>query len=971
MISQTLTGKRDYFSFNSALQHFDGYQQQSVVVLDDLGQNPDGLDFKMFCQLVSTTTCVLPMADLAEKGREFKSEVLICTTNMPAMNPVTISDPKALERRIFLECEVEATQAFQKYDGTLDLARALKPTGNESPNALLDTDRHLFHTDALKFTVNRGKRPNSYSLLDIFNLVKREVQSRQEISCNLDMIFSKQAPKDMDESLRQLMDKWKKNYTDPGSEDMLALKVIELCHGCNVLKEYTQWFAQWKVTRKEKIENAVRTINLVLASIITIISLLTILYSIYRICKETKESETQSAYGGNVPKPKPRTKQSLMEQIQLQAPNTEIGMEVTIARKNLLLVPVRKTNGKMDVFHVLAVGNTNFVTNYHQWEQIEELQIQDNWFKKSELKAVLGMINDMESDVVMFKVNGIQPYRTILNHFFTGHYPRGYAVRGIDMHTGEIVLWTGESLAKKKCLDTWEGPIPAVVTYKAQTYSGYCGAPVFIDTGISKKICGIHCAGTGTVGSAAEITKDMALRMFNYLESTEKQGRIWDIYKMPYVYTPNKTALRPTITCVKPELEPAALSPFDKRLANPGLFKARILAKHIGDTNQVPAAVVWAAREYAEIVRSYNPDVAEKITIKQAIEGFEGLDAMDFDRSPGYPYILHGLRRKHLVNDNNELIGMAQQEYEKYQENQYDDHIFTTFLKDELRPKIKVEFGATRVIDIASFPHAVRGRVLFGNLFATFHRNPSWHLGSAVGCNPDVDWTRFYLTAPYSNILAMDYSGFDSTHSTAMYGALKIFLQSLGYGQDAFAYIDSLSNSRHVWDDEHFRITGGLPSGCSGTTIFNTIFNNIVTRAALKFMDAADSSVVLCYGDDILIASEEKFSIEEWKQFYGLTPYRITAADKGTDIEWKTLTECTFLKRHFVNDHGIVRPMMDPENLRQLLMWARPGTLQEKINSLARIAVHNGKSKYTELFEPFSEVGYQIPSFEIFFHVFK
>nr|WIW43213.1 MAG: polyprotein [Eidolon dupreanum teschovirus] len=962
MLSQTLTGKRDYFSFNAALQHFDGYQQQPVVVLDDLGQNPDGLDFKMFCQLVSTTTCVLPMADLADKGREFKSEILICTTNLPALNPVTISDPKALERRIFIECEVEAAQAYQKYDGSLDLARALKPTGNESPNTLLDTDRYLFHSDTLKFIVNRGKRPNTYSLVDIFNLVKREVQSRQEISCNLDSIFTKQAPKDIDESLHKLIEKWKKDYTDPGSEDVLAMKVIELCHGCNVLREYTQWFAKWKVSQKEKIENAVRTINLILASIVTVLSLLTILYSIYQICKETKPKE-QSAYGGNLPKPKPRSKSSLLEQIQLQAPGSEVGMEATVARKNLLLVPVRKTNGKVDAFHMLAVGNGNFVTNYHQWESIVEFQIQDKWFAKDDMKAVLGMVNDMESDVVMFKVPGIQSYRNIVNHFYTGHFPRGYPVRGIDLHTGNLIMWSGTSLCKKKCLDTWEGPIPSVVTYQAQTYSGYCGAPVFIDTGISKKICGIHCAGTGTIGSAAELTQEMVLKMFNYLESTEKQGKIWDIYKMPFIYTPTKTSLKPTITCVQPEMQPAALSPFDKRLLHPELFKAKILAKHVGDTQTVPAILVWAARHYAAIVKSYNPDVAQKLTIPEAVNGIDGLDAMDFDKSPGYPYLMHGLRRKQLVDGQGNLVGTALAEYEKYTNNQYEDHIFTTFLKDELRPMAKVVAGSTRVIDIASFPHAVRGRVLFGNLFATFHKNPSWHLGSAVGCNPDVDWTRFYMTSPSMNILAMDYSGFDSTHSSAMFGILKIFLQQLGYDKDAFSYIDSLCHSRHIWDDEHYRLTGGLPSGCAGTTIFNTVLNNIVARAALKFLEVEDGAV-LCYGDDILVASEDKFSIDEWKNFFGLTPYRITAADKGIDIEWKSLTEVTFLKRKFVMDHGMVRPQMDKENIRQLMMWARPGTLQEKIQSMARIAVHNGKASYEQLFEPFQEVGFYIPPFE-------
>lgn len=965
MLSQTMTGKRDYFAFNSSLNHFDGYQQQPVMVLDDLGQNPDGLDFKMFCQLVSTTTCVLPMADLADKGREFKSEVVICTTNLPALNPVTIADPKALERRIFLECTVEAGHQFQKPDGTLDLGKAIQQTGQPSPLQILDSDRHLYHTEALRFVVGRANKLQHMSLLEVYGMLKNEAQVRQDIACNLDQLFSKQAPRDLDVELQRLIDSWRKKHANsPGSDDMLACKVIELCHGCDVLKEYTQFCASWVRSRRAQFEECLRIMNSILTTLTLLISFLGVCYMLYLLMKDP-ETHNQSPYNGNAPKPKPRNRQSLLELVDLQGPKkVETSMEKAVASKNLLLAPVIRQNGKDDKYHILAIGGTKFLTNYHQWTDIKALCIQDVWYPRDEIRGVLGMVDGEESDVVCFDLPGVQPYRNITKMFYDGYYPRGAIVRGIDLQSGTPMLWSGDTIGKKKTLETWEGPIPRVLTYKAPTSNGFCGSPVFLDVGTSKKICGLHCAGTGIIGSAAEITHEMITTMLAALEEPSKQGKIYDVYRVPFVYTPTKTTLQPTITCVNPQYLPAALSPFDDRLVDPLSFKKTILSKHVGDSTNIPYALIQSARDYAALVKSFNPEVHLPITIRQAIEGMENLDGMDFTKSPGYPYILHGLKRKHLVNENFELIGLAKTEFEKYRQNDYDDHIFTTFLKDELRPAPKVYAGKTRVIDIASFPHAVIGRVIFGNLFATFHKYPSWTLGSAVGCNPDIDWTRFSFTAPGKYTLAMDYSGFDATHSSGMFAVLKLFLTELGFGLNAGHYIDSLCNSRHIWDDEHYRMRGGMPSGCAGTTIFNTIFNNIVARAALKYCGVESASGLLCYGDDILVSCEEPFDIQDWKDFYALTPYKITSADKNDDIVWQPLEKCTFLKRQFVYDHGVVRPAMDPEHIRQMLMWARSGTIQEKICSLARIAVHSGRHAYNVLFSPFQEIGFFVPPYD-------
>jgi len=63
-------------------EHWDGYSNQPITVLDDLGQSLEGKDLQEFQTLVSCNPYVLPMAELSEKGTMFSSSVIIVTSNL-------------------------------------------------------------------------------------------------------------------------------------------------------------------------------------------------------------------------------------------------------------------------------------------------------------------------------------------------------------------------------------------------------------------------------------------------------------------------------------------------------------------------------------------------------------------------------------------------------------------------------------------------------------------------------------------------------------------------------------------------------------------------------------------------------------------------------------------------------------------------------------------------------------------------
>ncbi len=949
MLSYTLVGRSSYYAFNSATKHFDGYKQQAVTIIDDLGQDTSGEDFRLFCQLVSTTECIVPMADLADKGMHFKSEILIANTNLPSFNPITVSDPAAIKRRIFLDLTVEANRAYTKPDGTLDLVRALQSTGKESPSVLLRQDHHILHQDCVAFKHGR----HTLSFLEVFDMIKRELQRRQNVSTSLTNLFTFQGPSEEESWFTAFYKRWNLRAKD-NSEEKLVLELIKYCHGSEVLREYCQLAA----TNKEKRTDywkMVRMIEEILAALTLILSLISILIVMYQLF-------FQGPYEATASKPSKPSRQSLLKLVEMQGPKGQanLEMEKTLLKKNIVEMNFEKHNGARQTTTVLFVRDRICLMNTHILSTVKNFLYDGIEVPVESVQKVQAIFDGHPSDVtaILFK-NGRQ-YRDIVGQFISNLPSPGTPIVGLMKSEGENYMWNGECLPFKKTINTYEGCVPHVLPYKAMTARGYCGSVMVADAGVWKAICGIHSLGDGTIGAATVLSRQ---HLENLLEGFMTfQGKIYDVKPADFVYTPTKSALKPTFMCVEPKLEPAALAHTDSRLKNPQNFKAIILSKHVGDSLTLPWGLRWASYKYAEKIKALLPnDFLEPLSIREAVEGIDGLDPMDMDKSPGLPYVKKGLRRTDLWNPQTGPSMELMVEINRYLDYNYTHHVFLTFLKDELRPVEKVRDGKTRVIDVAGFGHAVVGRMLFGRLFAFFHKNPGWHTGSAVGVNPDLAWTQLFYTAPSRRCLAMDYSGFDASHSSGMFCILKHFLSTLGYGALHTSYIDSLCYSQHHWDDETYRIDGGLPSGCSGTTIFNTILNNIVARAAASY--ASDEPVgILCYGDDILVSAPNEFPVKDWMDFYSQTPYKITAADKSENIEWRDITECTFLKRKFVLDGSLVRPVMDEQHLGELLKWARPGTLQAKLLSIAQLAYHLPRDAYERLMSPFEEAGYEIPS---------
>lgn len=109
------------YSRTCHVEHWDGYKNQPIVILDDLGQSLEGNDIKEFQTLVSCNPYVLPMADLADKGKQFSSPIIIVTSNLQYMHRLPtvyqetagILDDLSFWRRFTIPLFIEDRKIYQ------------------------------------------------------------------------------------------------------------------------------------------------------------------------------------------------------------------------------------------------------------------------------------------------------------------------------------------------------------------------------------------------------------------------------------------------------------------------------------------------------------------------------------------------------------------------------------------------------------------------------------------------------------------------------------------------------------------------------------------------------------------------------------------------------------------------------------------------------------------------------------------
>nr|ABE77395.1 polyprotein [Encephalomyocarditis virus] len=952
-VSKTIFGRQSVYSLPPDSDFFDGYENQFAAIMDDLGQNPDGSDFTTFCQMVSTTNFLPNMASLERKGTPFTSQLVVATTNLPEFRPVTIAHYPAVERRITFDYSVSAGPVCSKTEAgykVLDVERAFRPTG-EAPLPCFQNNCLFLEKVGLQFRDNRTKE--IISLVDVIERAVARIERKKKVLTTVQTLVA-QAPVDevsFHSVVQQL--KTRQEATDEQLE--------ELQEAFAKVQERNSVFSDWL-----KISAMLCAATLALSQVVKMAKAVKQMVKPDLVRVQLDEQE-QGPYNETA-----RVKPKTLQLLDIQGPNPVMDFEKYVAKHITAPIDFVYPTGVSTQTCLLVRGRTLAVNRHMAESDWTSIVVRGVTHARSTVKILAIAKAGKETDVSFIRLSSGPLFRDNTSKFVKAGdvLPTGAApVTGI-MNTDIPMMYTGTFLKAGVSVPVETGQtFNHCIHYKANTRKGWCGSALLADLGGSKKILGIHSAGSMGIAAASIVSQEMIRAVVN---AFEPQGALERLPDGPRIHVPRKTALRPTVArqVFQPAYAPAVLSKFDPRTEAD--VDEVAFSKHTSNQESLPPVFRMVAKEYANRVFTLLGKDNGRLTVKQALEGLEGMDPMDRNTSPGLPYTALGMRRTDVVDwESATLIPFAAERLRKMNEGDFSEVVYQTFLKDELRPIEKVQAAKTRIVDVPPFEHCILGRQLLGKFASKFQTQPGLELGSAIGCDPDVHWTAFGVAMQgFERVYDVDYSNFDSTHSVAMFRLLaeEFFTPENGFDPLTREYLESLAISTHAFEEKRFLITGGLPSGCAATSMLNTIMNNIIIRAGLYLTYKNfefDDVKVLSYGDDLLVATNYQLDFDKVRASLAKTGYKITPANKTSTFPLNsTLEDVVFLKRKFKKEGPLYRPVMNREALEAMLSYYRPGTLSEKLTSITMLAVHSGKQEYDRLFAPFREVGVVVPSFE-------
>lgn len=250
-------------------------------------------------------------------------------------------------------------------------------------------------------------------------------------------------------------------------------------------------------------------------------------------------------------------------------------------------------------------------------------------------------------------------------------------------------------------------------------------------------------------------------------------------------------------------------------------------------------------------------------------------------------------------------------------------HVFVDFLKDEIRPKAKVDAVATRLISSAPLDYTIAWRRYFGAFSSAIMRNHTV-TGMAPGICTYTDWERLvsHLSQRGNKVFDGDFKAFDSSEQPCIHRHILTMINKWYDDGEVNARVrevlwQDLVHSRHIGgkgaDQRHlYQWNKSLPSGHPFTTIVNSIYSLVLLVGAYISVtgktDFWEHVSPITYGDDNVCNVTDERS----EQFNQLTvaaalerEFHVVYTPGRKDGVWTPtceITDVTFLKRSFLPD---------------------------------------------------------------------
>jgi len=580
-------------------------------------------------------------------------------------------------------------------------------------------------------------------------------------------------------------------------------------------------------------------------------------------------------------------------------------------------------------------------------------------FEDGECVLDFERVGSLDDDTVIVYLDQVRRGKNIVKHFLskTYHIPNGSHSYfcGIDKDEYTMVEKTGLCAYAGRVSYSQTGTSHSIMS-SYTTRQGDCGALVgVISTPAPQAIYGIHVAGCPKGQPTAYSARVAREDLIDAIEALGKRVhlRVDDVEKC----IPPATA---EIVVQGGHKGPAGCEPLFHVVSQPRPMKSKLTKSPIYgkigfECTQRPAnlrehngvdALEFASMKYNKYVRGIPPHrldqakrlVADKLiglkppkyrrvlTIEEALRGVPGerfLCGMPRASSPGLPWasMWKGKGKTAAMGFDEEIkldtpemkkvLFEVEWMLESIRGGQRPTVVFTSFLKDELRPIGK----PARLISCAPFHFSILMRQYFLG-FSEHVMNNRIINGIAVGISPTSDeWTVLGNKHTKRFCVAGDVGNFDCSLEPNAMRRIKDIIHEFynDYGTPDYeireVLFDELIYSRHAFGNAVYEWIGCNPSGNVLTVILNSIMTLIMTHsAALEICDVKPQLRITdvevdTYGDDVLISSDrEEFSFLNFKRVFHKWDIKFTDENKGDDFVeiWTTIHEVTFLKRRFL-----------------------------------------------------------------------
>lgn len=385
-----------------------------------------------------------------------------------------------------------------------------------------------------------------------------------------------------------------------------------------------------------------------------------------------------------------------------------------------------------------------------------------------------------------------------------------------------------------------------------------------------------------------------------------------------------------------------------KSLAKYG--KAEVLMTN-DDIHDLNHAWEWMSRQFSPYMAN-----ARVLSVDEAIQ------RLDMSTSSGCPFNQLYTTKRELFESDPTIIEWLEEDWDLLAKDPLWTTIFSSSLKEELRPELKIQENSLRTFAAGATDATVHGTRLFADMNEKMYDS---HLqtASAIGMSPlNGNWDRLYRKlSVFSKGYALDESQYDSSlRAFLMWGCAKFRWECLREEDrtpENFArirtYYRNLVNTLMLTPEGILMLKKlGNPSGSVNTVSDNTLILYWImafawiqkTRGSeyCNYKSFEEHTAKALLGDDntwtVSDVAHEFYNavtvIDVWKKL-GIT----TTTDS---LEPRSPEQLDFLSAHTVFLDGVAVPLYDRNKLMQSLFYApqlhlTPETSLQRVTNLMQI----------------------------------